>query len=226
MTNIIESLAAVHKTIRNTEHRYGRDSGTVSLLAVSKTKPAADILAAFHAGQRAFGENHLQEALSKQTELINYPIEWHFIGPIQSNKTRPIAESFQWVHSIDRFKIAARLSAQRPAELPPLNVCVQVNISQERTKAGVAIETVRSFCDQISSLPQLRLRGLMAIPSPASDLTLQRGPFAALRNLYDDINAAGLTLDTLSMGMSNDLEAAIAEGTTMLRIGTALFGAR
>ena len=226
MTDIHQSLRGVLDTIRAAEKRYDRPEGSVALLAVSKVKPASDVLAAFEAGQKAFGENHLQEALRKQDELAAYPIEWHFIGPIQSNKTRPIAEHFQWVHSVDREKIASRLNDQRPADSPPLDVCVQVNVSGEDTKSGVSPEAALSLCQSVASLPRLRLRGLMAIPRPESDLTRQRAAFAEVRKLKESIVASGLPLDTLSMGMSGDLEAAIAEGSTMVRIGTAVFGTR
>jgi pyridoxal phosphate enzyme (YggS family) len=195
----------------------------VGLLAVSKTKPASDLREAFSAGLRDFGENYLQEALGKQTELSDLPLIWHFIGPIQSNKTRAIAENFAWVHSVDRLKIAQRLSEQRPADLPPLNVCIQVNVSGEASKSGCAPEDLPALAQAIIALPNLRLRGLMAIPEPTDDSDEQNAAFAAVRTLQDQLN---LPLDTLSMGMSHDLEAAIAQGATWVRIGTALFGAR
>jgi len=195
----------------------------VGLLAVSKTKPASDLREAFSAGLRDFGENYLQEALGKQTELSDLPLIWHFIGPIQSNKTRAIAENFAWVHSVDRLKIAQRLSEQRPADLPPLNICIQVNVSGEASKSGCTPEDLPALAQAISALPNLRLRGLMAIPEPTEDSDEQNAAFAAVRTLQDQLN---LPLDTLSMGMSHDLEAAIAQGATWVRIGTALFGAR
>ncbi|MCP1641658.1 pyridoxal phosphate enzyme (YggS family) [Pseudomonas citronellolis] len=190
---------------------------------MSKTKPAADIREAHAAGLDDFGENYLQEALGKQVELADLALTWHFIGPIQSNKTRPIAEHFHWVHSVDRLKVAERLSAQRPADLPPLNVCLQVNVSGEDSKSGCAPEELPALARAVAALPNLKLRGLMAIPEPTEDIAAQRAAFARLRELLTALN---LGLDTLSMGMSHDLEAAIAEGATWVRIGTALFGAR
>ena len=200
-----------------------RDPATVGLLAVSKTQPAAAIREAAAAGIRDFGENYLQEALDKQAELDDLPLTWHFIGPIQSNKTKAIAEHFGWVHSVDRLKIAQRLSDQRPAALPPLNICLQVNVSGEASKSGCAPQEVQQLARAITALPRLRLRGLMCIPAPSEDPAEQRAAFARLRQLRDEL---ALDLDTLSMGMSQDLEAAIAEGATWVRIGTALFGAR
>ncbi len=201
----------------------GREPATVGLLAVSKTQPAAAIRDAFAAGLRDFGENYLQEALDKQAELSELPLTWHFIGPIQSNKTKSIAEHFDWVHSVDRLKIAQRLSDQRPAELSPLNICLQVNVSGEASKSGCAPEELLQLAQAVAAMPQLRLRGLMCIPAPSEDPAEQRAAFARLRALRDELP---LPLDTLSMGMSQDLEAAIAEGATWVRIGTALFGAR
>ncbi|PZQ36493.1 MAG: YggS family pyridoxal phosphate-dependent enzyme, partial [Ectopseudomonas oleovorans] len=195
----------------------------IGLLAVSKTKPAEAIREAHAAGLRDFGENYLQEALEKQTQLADLPLIWHFIGPIQSNKTRPIAEHFDWVHSVDRLKIAQRLSEQRPAHLPALNICLQVNISGEDSKSGCSPEELTALARAVVALPNLRLRGLMAIPEPTDDVAAQHAAFARLRQLRDEL---ALNLDTLSMGMSHDLEAAIAEGATWVRIGTALFGAR
>ncbi|MBJ7548429.1 YggS family pyridoxal phosphate-dependent enzyme, partial [Pseudomonas sp. OA3] len=200
-----------------------RNLTDIGLLAVSKTKPAAAIREAHAAGLRDFGENYLQEALEKQTELSDLPLIWHFIGPIQSNKTRPIAEHFDWVHSVDRLKIAQRLSEQRPAHLPPLNICLQVNVSGEDSKSGCSPEALPELVKAVAALPNLRLRGLMAIPEPTDDIAAQHAAFAHLRQLRDDL---ALDLDTLSMGMSHDLGAAIAEGATWVRIGTALFGAR
>ena len=183
---------------------------------------------AFDAGQRAFGENYLQEALDKIAALQGKTpgLEWHFIGPIQSNKTRPIAEHFDWVHSVDRLKIAQRLSEQRPEELGPLNICLQVNISAEASKSGLAPEALPEVAAQVAQLPRLRLRGLMAIPAPSDDMKQQRAAFAAVRGLYEQLRAGGLAMDTLSMGMSADLEAAVAEGATIVRVGSAIFGAR
>ena len=201
----------------------GREPATVGLLAVSKTQPAAAIRDAFAAGLRDFGENYLQEALEKQAALTDLPLIWHFIGPIQSNKTRPIAEHFDWVHSVDRLKIAQRLSDQRPAHLPALNICLQVNVSGEDSKSGCSPEELTALARAVVALPNLRLRGLMAIPEPTDDVAAQHAAFARLRQLRDEL---ALNLDTLSMGMSHDLEAAIAEGATWVRIGTALFGAR
>jgi pyridoxal phosphate enzyme (YggS family) len=201
-----------------------RPADSVDLLAVSKTFPAAAVRAAHAAGQTAFGESYLQEALAKQAELADLPLEWHFIGPVQSNKTRPIAEHFAWVHGIDRLKIAHRLSEARPAGLPALNVCIQVNVSAEASKHGVAPDQALALARQVQCLPGLSLRGFMAIPRETADPGAQRAQFATLRRLLDE--AAGLGLDTLSMGMSGDLEAAIMEGATIVRVGSAIFGRR
>ncbi|RUQ37452.1 MAG: YggS family pyridoxal phosphate-dependent enzyme [Candidatus Competibacteraceae bacterium] len=217
---------AVATRIRAAEQRFQRPPESVRLLAVSKTQPAAAIVAIAAQGQRRFGENYLQEALTKIAELADLGLEWHFIGPIQANKTRSIAEHFAWVHSVDRLKIAERLNEQRPEALPPLNVCLQVNIDREATKHGLEIDEVAAVAQAVAALPRLRLRGLMAIPAPAADFATQRQPFAQLRALQEQLNATGLALDTLSMGMSDDLEAAIAEGATLVRVGTALFGPR
>lgn len=224
--SIAERLHAVQARIRSAEAAYGRPAGSVRLLAVSKTHPAAALREAHAAGQCAFGENYLQEALDKQAELAGLPLEWHFIGPIQSNKTRRIAEGFAWVHSVERLKIAERLSAQRPAELPPLAVCIEVNVSGEASKSGVSPAELPALARAVAALPRLQLRGLMSVPAPASGFAAQRRPHAQLRALFEALNADGFTLDTLSMGMSDDLEAAIAEGSTLLRIGTAIFGPR
>jgi len=225
-----ERLQALLARIRAAEQQYGRAPGAVRLLAVSKTQPASAIAALAAAGQRCFGENYLNEALDKCRALahldLDLDLEWHFIGPIQANKTRGIAEHFAWAHSVDRLKIAERLSAQRPASLPPLNICLQVNIDREPTKHGLDASEVATVARAVATLPGLRLRGLMAIPAPASDFAAQRAPLAHLRELWQQLNEAGLALDTLSMGMSDDLEAAIAEGATLVRIGTALFGPR
>jgi pyridoxal phosphate enzyme (YggS family) len=223
MSTIAENISTLAERIRNAAQAAQRDAGSVGLLAVSKTKPASDLREAYAAGLRDFGENYLQEALGKQAELSDLPLIWHFIGPIQSNKTRAIAENFAWVHSVDRLKIAQRLSEQRPADLPPLNICIQVNVSGEASKSGCTPEDLPALAQAISALPNLRLRGLMAIPEPTEDSDEQNAAFAAVRTLQDQLN---LPLDTLSMGMSHDLEAAIAQGATWVRIGTALFGAR
>ncbi|MBZ9665619.1 YggS family pyridoxal phosphate-dependent enzyme [Pseudomonas sp. LMG 31766] len=223
MSTIAENIAKVGARIREAAQASQHNLADIGLLAVSKTKPAAAIREAYAAGLRDFGENYLQEALGKQVELNDLPLIWHFIGPIQSNKTRPIAEHFDWVHSVDRLKIAQRLSEQRPAHLPPLNICLQVNVSAEDSKSGCSPETLPELAKAVAALPNLRLRGLMAIPEPTDDVAAQHAAFAHLRQLRDDL---ALNLDTLSMGMSHDLEAAIAEGATWVRIGTALFGAR
>ena len=203
----------------------GRNPAEVRLLAVSKTWPA-DAVREAAAGQHAFGENYVQEGVAKVEALADLGLEWHFIGPLQSNKTRPVANSFAWVHSIDRLKIAQRLSEQRDVFLPPLQVCIQVNVSGEASKSGVSLAELPGLARAVASLPRLRLRGLMTIPEPTADVALQRSRFAALRQLMAQLRADGLDLDTLSMGMSDDLEAAIAEGSTMVRVGTAIFGSR
>ncbi|MCO7544998.1 YggS family pyridoxal phosphate-dependent enzyme [Stutzerimonas nitrititolerans] len=223
MSTIANNIAKVAARIREAAQAAGRDPDTVGLLAVSKTQPAGAIREANGAGLSDFGENYLQEALEKQADLADLALTWHFIGPIQSNKTRAIAEHFDWVHSVDRLKIAQRLSEQRPTELPPLNVCLQVNVSGEASKSGCAPQDVAELARAIATLPNLRLRGLMAIPEPTDDRAEQHAAFARLRQLQQTL---ALELDTLSMGMSQDLEAAIAEGATWVRIGTALFGAR
>jgi PLP dependent protein len=226
MTTISANLQAVNARIAAACAAAGRDPGAVVLLAVAKTFPAAAVRAAHAAGQRAFGESYVQEALAKQAELAGLDLEWHFIGPLQGNKTRSVAEHFAWVHSVERPRIAERLSAQRPAALPPLNVCVQVNVSGEASKSGCAPEEAPALCRAVAALPRLRLRGLMAIPEPTQDSALARRHFAGLRALRDELDAAGLRLDTLSMGMSHDLEDAIMEGATIVRVGTAIFGER
>ena len=198
----------------------------MQLLAVSKTWTAASIREAVAAGQHAFGENYVQEAIDKAAELKDLGLEWHFIGPLQGNKTRLVAENFAWVHSVDRLKIAQRLASQRPPDRSPLQVCIQVNISGEASKSGCTPDDLSAVARAVAALPGLRLRGLMAIPEPSDDNRLQRSRFALLRNLRDQINAEGLRLDTLSMGMSHDLEAAVLEGATLVRIGTAIFGER
>ncbi|MDD2162142.1 YggS family pyridoxal phosphate-dependent enzyme [Pseudomonas sp. MIL19] len=223
MSTIAENIAKVGVRIREAAQASQRDCGSIGLLAVSKTKPAAAVREAFAAGAQDFGENYLQEALDKKAELYDLPLTWHFIGPIQSNKTKAIAEHFSWVHSVDRLKIAERLSAQRPAHLPALNICLQVNVSGEASKSGCHPDELPALAQAVTQLPNLRLRGLMTIPEPTDDPIEQRAAFARLRELQQGLN---LGLDTLSMGMSHDLEAAIAEGATWVRIGTALFGAR
>lgn len=204
----------------------GNSQQKVDLLAVSKAHPASVVRLAYDSGQSMFGENYLQEALDKQAELADLAIEWHFIGPIQSNKTQPIAQHFDWVHSVDRLKIAQRLNDARPAHLPPLQVCIQLNISNEETKGGVALHEVEQLALAITKMPQLRLRGLMAIPAPTNDKNQQRAQFKQVRECYDALLAKGYELDTLSMGMSDDYPAAIEQGATIVRIGYALFGSR
>ncbi len=228
MSVIAANLQAVKNDIAAAAQQADRDPSGVTLLAVSKTVSPDRVREAFEAGQPAFGENYVQEGLDKIAALgdLRSRIAWHFIGPLQSNKTRPVAEQFDWVHAIDRLKIAERLSAQRPADLAPLQVCIQVNISNEDTKSGVLPEEVPALARAVAALPNLRLRGLMAIPAPAADLAAQRVPFAALRRLLEELRQSGLDVDTLSMGMSADMPAAVAEGATMVRIGTAIFGAR
>ena len=223
MSTIADNLSALAARIHNAAQAAGRDPASVRLLAVSKTKPASAIREIYAAGVRDVGENYLQEALAKQQELRDLPLIWHFIGPIQSNKTKAIAEHFDWVHSVDRLKIAQRLSEQRPAGLPPLNICLQVNVSGEDSKSGCAPADLPALAKDVAALPNLRLRGLMAIPEPTEDRAAQEAAFASLNQLQASL---GLGLDTLSMGMSHDLEAAIAQGATWVRIGTALFGAR
>jgi pyridoxal phosphate enzyme (YggS family) len=221
-----ERLQAVQARIARAAGEAGRDLATVGLLAVSKTFDAAAVRDVAACGQREFGENYVQEALEKQAQLRDLPLVWHFIGPIQSNKTRAIAENFSWVHSVDRLKIAERLSAQRPTGLPPLQVCIEVNVSGEASKGGVAPAEVPALAEAVSRLPGLQLRGLMAIPAPTPDIAAQRAAFRQVREQFDAQRARGYALDTLSMGMSADLEAAILEGATIVRIGTALFGER
>ncbi|OEC35076.1 hypothetical protein SAMN05216600_11358 [Pseudomonas cuatrocienegasensis] len=223
MSTIAENIAKVGARIREAAHASGRGLEPVGLLAVSKTKPAEALREAHAAGVRDFGENYLQEALDKQVALSDLVLTWHFIGPIQSNKTRPIAEHFDWVHSVDRLKVAQRLSDQRPPHLPALNICLQVNVSGEASKSGCNPDELPALAAAVAQLPRLHLRGLMCIPEPTDDPAEQRAAFAHLRQLQASL---GLPLDTLSMGMSHDLEAAIAEGATWVRIGTALFGAR
>ena len=226
MTVIASNLQAVRRDIERYARAAHRRPEEITLLAVSKTFPVTAIREAYAEGQRAFGESYVQEALGKVAALHDLALDWHFIGPIQSNKTRAIAENFAWVHGVDRLKIAERLSDQRPPDLSPLNVCLQVNVSGEDSKSGVAPAEACELALQIAGLPRLRLRGLMAIPAPAEGLPEQRKPFAQLRELLQQMNIQGLQLDTLSMGMSHDLEAAILEGATIVRVGTAIFGGR
>jgi hypothetical protein len=226
MTTIASNLQAVRDAISVAADQAGRRSDEVCLLAVSKTFTHDAVREAYLSGQTRFAESYVQEALDKIAVLNGLDIEWHYIGPVQSNKTRAIAENFSWVHSVDRFKIAERLSGQRPANFPPLQVCLQVNISQEDSKSGVAPDEVGELARAILKLPNLILRGLMAVPAPSDEFTEQRVPFARLRELRDQLNLQGMQMDTLSMGMSHDFAAAIAEGATMVRIGTAIFGDR
>ena len=226
MSAIADNLQAVQARISDAAVLAGRSPESIRLLAVSKTWPLSSVLAAADAGQQAFGENYVQEGIDKLTAIAGRNLEWHFIGPLQSNKSRAVAEHFNWVHSIERLKIAERLSSQRPANLPPLQVCVQVNVSGEASKSGCDPDKALALCQAVATLPGLQLRGLMAIPEPSDDPAAQRAPFRQVRDIFEHIRAAGLPLDTLSMGMSHDLEAAIAEGATIVRIGTAIFGER
>jgi len=226
MATIQINMQAVKTRIATACKASGRAQSSVTLVAVCKTHPVAAIRAAAAAAQRDFGESYVQEALPKIGALADLDLVWHFIGPIQSNKTRPIAESFDWVHSVDREKIAIRLCAARPANLPPLNVCIEVNVSGEARKSGVAPQALAPLARRVSALPRLKLRGLMAIPAPTSDTQRQSRQFRTLRELKDELVRSGIGLDTLSMGMSEDMEAAITEGATMVRIGTAIFGPR
>jgi hypothetical protein len=226
MATIGTNLQAVRRRIAAAARACGRDPGDIRLVAVSKTFGADAVAAVYRHEQRAFGENYVQEALDKIVALADLALEWHYIGPIQSNKTRLIAENFAWVHSVDRAKIAARLSAARPAGLAPLQVCIEINIGGEDTKSGVAPADALELARKVSALPRLELRGLMAVPPASSDSAQQRRYFAAVRQLKERLVDAGIALDTLSMGMSADLEAAIAEGATLVRVGTAIFGPR
>jgi len=226
MKNIVDRLAETHTRIRAAERRFQRSPGSVTLVAVSKTRSAAEVDAVAACGQVDFGENYVQEALDKISACRHAGLIWHFIGPVQSNKTRAIAARFTWVHSLDRDKIAHRLDAARPAGLPPLNVCLQVNTSGEGSKSGVAPDDLLPLAESVNAMPQLRLRGLMTLPAPSTILEEQRRPFRLLRGLFEDLRQRGFGLDTLSMGTSIDLEAAVAEGATMVRIGTAIFGPR
>jgi pyridoxal phosphate enzyme (YggS family) len=224
--DIAAKLEAVRQAVKQAAERFGRNPADVCVLAVSKQQPPSAIAAAADAGQADFGENYLQEALAKIATLEARKLNWHFIGAIQSNKTRAIAEHFSWVHTVERAKIAQRLDAQRPASLPPLNVCIQVNVSGEASKAGIAPDEADALAAAIAEMPHLRLRGLMTIPAPVDDFAKQRAAFHTLAGLFRRLRGAGHELDTLSMGMSGDFEAAIAEGATTVRIGTAIFGAR
>ncbi|MBI5718401.1 MAG: YggS family pyridoxal phosphate-dependent enzyme [Burkholderiales bacterium] len=230
MGSIGSNLQEVRRRIESTCAASGRDANSVTLLAVSKTFEAAAVREAFAAGARAFGENYVQEALAKVEALadLRAHLRWHLIGPLQSNKTRPVAEAFDWVHTVDRLKIAERLAAQRPAGLPPLDICLQVNVDGEASKSGVAPAELPALAEAVAALPRhrLRLRGLMSIPEPTSDAQAQRRQHRRLRELFEALRAGGLALDTLSMGMSADLEAAIAEGSTLVRVGSAIFGTR
>jgi pyridoxal phosphate enzyme (YggS family) len=226
MQNIEKNLALVHQQMEQAATDYDREVSNISLLAVSKKKPSSDLRNAYNCGQRDFGENYLQEAQSKMRELTDLDIVWHFIGPVQSNKTRVLAESFDWVHCVDRLKIARRLSDQRPQSMPPLNICIQVNIDLENSKSGVAPDDIIALAEAIRDLPNIRLRGLMAIPAQRSDFESQREPFAKLKQVLEELQQRGFECDTLSMGMSHDMQAAIAEGSTLVRIGTAIFGER
>lgn len=226
MTTIDTQLQTVRSRLATACQSVGRNPGEVTLLAVSKTFGAEAVEEAYAAGQRIFGENYIQEAVQKIAQLRHLPLEWHCIGPIQSNKTRLVAENFDWIHTVDRLKIAQRLSEQRPPGLTPLQVCIQVNIDGGDTKSGVPPQEALALARQVAALPHLHLRGLMCIPEPASDFIAACALFAKARALFDVLNTEGLTLDTLSMGMSADLEAAIHEGSTMVRVGTAIFGGR
>jgi len=228
--SITDNLAQTKQGIQRVALAQGRDPASICLMAVSKTFGAEAVIEAADAGQRAFGENYLQEAVDKQQAVKSLRpdliLEWHFIGPIQSNKTRPIAEHFDWAHTVDREKIARRLSEQRPVHMGPLNICLQVNVSGEASKSGIAPDDVLSLAQAVSALPNIRFRGLMAIPEAVDDFDDQRKPFAQLRELQLQLARAGIATDTLSMGMSADMAAAIAEGATIVRIGTAIFGKR
>jgi pyridoxal phosphate enzyme (YggS family) len=230
MASIHQRLHELREQIHMLEHRYGRPAGSVQLLAVTKNQPVTALKEAMAAGQFCFGESYLQEALEKQQQLerekTDHKIEWHFIGPLQSNKTRGVAKHFDWLHSLDRLKLAQRLNEQRPAILPALNVCLQINISGEASKSGLPPKEVLETAAALGEFPRLRLRGLMAIPAREADFDEQRAAFRQLRDVMEHLNAEGYTLDTLSMGMTNDMEAAIAEGATIVRIGTGIFGSR
>ena len=226
MTTVASNLQTVKDRIVRVAQSIGRQSDEITLLAASKTNPADALREAWVAGQTIFGENYLQEALAKMPALVDLPIEWHFIGPIQSNKTRRIAENFAWVHSVDRAKVADRLSKDRPESLPPLQICLQVNVSGEDSKSGVEPEELAALAAHVVNLPHLKLRGLMAVPELTTATALQRSQFHLLRELFEQLKQDGYELDTLSMGMSEDMDIALAEGATMVRVGTAIFGPR
>jgi pyridoxal phosphate enzyme (YggS family) len=228
MATISDNLQLVRERINTACSRVGRAPDSVTLLAVSKTFPAVTVREAFHAGQRKFGENYVQEGVDKIVELADLrdQIEWHMIGPLQSNKTRVVAENFDWVHTVDRMKVAQRLSEQRPAGLPPLQVCIQVNTSGEDSKSGISPGEALGLARAVSALPHLTLRGVMGLPAPSDDLAVQKSQLHAVRVVFDSLVAEGIPLDTLSMGMSGDLEIAVEEGSSILRVGTALFGKR
>jgi len=226
MSRIAHNLANITERMRLAASQCGRNCDEIQLLAVSKSRSVDEIRAAYAAGITCFGESYLQEAVPKMSALKNLPLEWHFIGPIQSNKTRAIAEHFNWVHSVDRLKIATRLNEQRPVNMPALNICIQVNISVEASKSGILKDAVRDFARQLIDLPRLKLRGLMAIPERTDNVQQTRDMFAQMHDMLNDLNRSGFQLDTLSMGMSDDLEAAIMEGATIIRVGTGLFGPR
>ncbi|MDW7597833.1 MAG: YggS family pyridoxal phosphate-dependent enzyme [Nitrosomonadaceae bacterium] len=226
MTTVASNLQTVKDRIARVAQSIGRQSDEITLLAASKTNPADALREAWVAGQTIFGENYLQEALAKMPALVDLPIEWHFIGPIQSNKTRRIAENFAWVHSVDRAKVADRLSKDRPESLPPLQICLQVNVSGEDSKSGVEPEELAALAAHVVNLPHLKLRGLMAVPELTTATALQRSQFHLLRESFEQLKRDGYELDTLSMGMSEDMDIALAEGATMVRVGTAIFGPR
>jgi len=223
---ISDALTTVRQRIIKTAQQFARSPENIQLLAVSKTRPTSDIITAFNCSQYSFGENYLQDAIPKIQTLQNYSLQWYFIGPLQSNKTGLIAKHFDWVLSLDKLKHAQRLNAQRPKNLLPLNICIQVNISEEPQKAGVYLTDLLPLAQTISKLPRLRLRGLMTLPAPCQDFEQQRIPFRALYTAYQQLQVSGFGFDTLSMGMTNDMEAAIAEGATLVRIGTGIFGER
>ena len=226
MNELNGRYAKLLEQIAGLESQYQRPKGSVKLLAVSKKKPVEDIVSLYECGQRDFAENYLQEALTKISAISRPDLVWHFIGPVQSNKTQSIAEHFSWVHSVDRLKIAERLSNARPAGHPALNVCIQINISHEQTKSGISLEQLENFAERISQLPRLKLRGVMGLPEPSHQFEQQKRQCLELFQQFEQLNQQGYALDTLSLGTSNDLEAAIAAGSTMVRIGTSLFGAR
>ena len=226
MSKILHNLQIIGSEITQSCEAADRQSEVVQLLAVSKLHSADAIREAYAAGQRSFGENYVQEMLEKSQQLAELDIEWHFIGPLQSNKTKGVAMAASWVHTVDRLKIARRLSEQRPADLPPLNICLQVNVNKEASKSGATLEEINELVEAVAQLPNLKLRGLMAIPESTTDVKKQRANFALLANAQAVLNDSGYSLDTLSMGMSGDMDAAIAEGATIVRIGTAIFGNR